>query len=76
MCVCVYVCVCMCVCVCLFACLFEGLSQSVPTTMGSGLQGPQGPFSTSMGDWDLLFKVGIVGENLTEYLYKVEGFLE
>ena len=57
-------------------CLFEGLSQSVPTTMGSGLLGPQGPVSTTMGDWDLLFKIGIVEENLTEYLYEVEGFLE
>ena len=32
-----------------FVCLFDGLNQSVLTTMGSGLQGPQGPFSTSDG---------------------------
>ena len=70
--VCLYVCV----SVCLFVCLFEGLNQSVPTTMGSGLQGPQGPFSTLMGNWDLLFKERIVGEELTEYIYKVEGFVE
>ena len=52
---CVYVCMCMCVCVCVFVCLFERVNQSVPTTIGSGLQGPQGPFSTLSGDWDLLF---------------------
>ena len=58
----------------MFVCLFEGLNQSVLTTMGSGLQGPQGPFSTLMGDWDLLFKEGIEGEELTEYINKVEDF--
>ena len=45
-----------CVCVGVFVCLFDGLNQSVLTTMGSGLQGPQGPSSTQLGDWDLLFK--------------------
>ena len=43
------------VCVCLFVCLFDGSNQSVLTTIGSGLQGPQGPSSTHLGDWDLLF---------------------
>ena len=71
-----YVFACVCVRACVLVCLFEGLNQSVLTTMGSGLQGPQGPFSTLMGDWDLLFKEGIVGEELTEYIYKVEGFVE
>ena len=50
-------------------CLFDGSNQSVLTTIGSGLQGPQGPSSTQLGDWDLLFKIGIVGEKLTEYIY-------
>ena len=44
------------------------------TTMGSGLQGPKGPFSTLMGNWDLLFKEGLEGEELTEYINKVEDF--
>ena len=50
MCVCVCVCVyvCVCVCVCMFVCLFDKVNQSVATTMGSGLHGPQGPFSTSI----------------------------
>ena len=55
-CVCVYVSViggdlymfmCILIYVCLFVCLFERVNQSVPTTIGSGLQGPQGPFSTT-----------------------------
>ena len=37
------VCVCVCVCVCLFVWLGESV---LPTTIDSGLQGPQGPFST------------------------------
>ena len=41
--------VCVCVSVCVFVCLFERVNQSVPTTIGSGLQGPQGPFSTTFG---------------------------
>ena len=31
---------------CLFVCLFDRVNRSVPTTMDSGLLGPQGPFST------------------------------
>ena len=38
-----------------FVCLFETLSQSVLTTVGSGLHGPQGPVSTFTGDWGLIF---------------------
>ena len=57
------------VCVCVCVCLFDGLNQSLLTTIGSGLQGPQGPFSTTVGDWDLLFKIGIVGGELTGYVY-------
>ena len=38
-----------------FVCLFVRLNQPVPTAIGSGLLGPQDPFSTTMGDWDLLF---------------------
>ena len=52
----------------MFVCLFERVNQSVPTTIGSGLQGPQGPVSTTKGDWDLLFKVGTVEENLKDYV--------
>ena len=65
MCVCVYVCVCACV----FVCLFDRVNQSLPTTIDSGLHGPQGPFSTLSGDWDLLFKVGKVVEKLTVYIH-------
>ena len=52
-CVCVYVCVC--ACVCLFVCLFVRVNQPVLTAIGSGLLGPQEPFSTLMVDRDLLF---------------------
>ena len=31
---------------CLFVCLFDQVNRSVPTTIDSGLHGPQGPFST------------------------------
>ena len=53
----------------LFVCLFDRVNQSLPTTIDSGLHGPQGPFSTPLGDWDLLFKEGRVVEKLTVYIY-------
>ena len=80
--VCVFVCVCVCVCVCVFVCvfvfvcLFVWLVEPVLlTTIDSGLQGPRGPFSTTVGDWGLLFKVGKVGENLKElkFVYRIDG---
>ena len=40
---------------CLSVCLSVLVSRSVLTTFGSGLLGPQDPFSTHVGDWDLLF---------------------
>ena len=51
MCVCVFVYV----YVCLFVCLFVRVNQPVLTALGSGLLGPQEPFSTVMVDRDLLF---------------------
>ena len=66
----------MCVCVCLFVCLFGRVNQSLPTTIDSGLHGPQGPFSTLSGDWDLLFKVGKVVEKLTVRIYYSSRYKE
>ena len=54
--------------VCLFVCLFDRVNQSLPTTIDSGLQGPQGPFSTFSGDWNLLYKIGKVIEKLTVWI--------
>ena len=46
----------MCVCVVVVVVVVvKRVNQSVPTTIGSGLQGPRGPFSTTMGDWDLIY---------------------
>ena len=41
--------------VCVFVCLFDIARQSVLTTIVSGLHGPQGPVSTLVGDWGLIF---------------------
>ena len=67
MCVCACVCVCVCVCACVCVCMcvvvvvvvVASLNQPVLTAIGSGLQGPQGPFSPC-GDWDLIFIIGTV----------------
>ena len=47
------VCVCACVRVCV--CLFVKVNQPVLPALGSGLLGPQEPFSTIVVDRDLLF---------------------
>ena len=41
--------------VCVFVCLFDKVNQSVQTTMDSGLYGPQGPFSTLIGQLEPFF---------------------
>ena len=38
-----------------FVCLFDKVNQSVTPTIGSGLQGPQGPFSISVRQIGTLF---------------------
>ena len=39
----------------MFVCLFDVVVQSLPTTIGPGLQGPQSPFSTLAGRLGLSF---------------------
>ena len=43
-------------------------NQSVLTTIGSGLQGPRGPLSTTMGDWNLIYILGIAIRKLKVYV--------
>ena len=40
--------------------------------LAQGLQGPRGPFSTTMGDWGLIFIVEIAVRKL-ERVYNVSG---
>ena len=53
----------------MFVCLFVKVNQPVPTALGSGLLGPQEPFSTIMVDRDLLFIKDSV-RGIIERLYK------
>ena len=70
----------MCMYICIthqLVCLFDKVNQSVTTTMGSGLHGPQGPFSTSIGRLEPYFyKVGIVKEYNERLYIKVGELIE
>ena len=41
----------------LFVCLFDRVNRSVPTTIDSGLHGPQGPFSTLWAIGAFFYKI-------------------